>query len=118
MRYLQWQWAVIVCVILLSVFGFGGEASAQRASCPLLGLGSGMMSGVWGLGGGIFMLLFWGLIVVGAVLLIRWLMGAGRVSGGVQPAAGLQSPLEILKKRYAQGEINREQYESMKRDLE
>lgn len=31
--------------------------------------------------------------------------------------SGAESPLEILKKRYAEGEISKEEYEEMKRDL-
>lgn len=34
------------------------------------------------------------------------------------PTATSQSPLEILKARYARGEISREEYEQMRRDLE
>ena len=29
-----------------------------------------------------------------------------------------ESPIDILKKRYAKGEINKEQFEQMKKDLE
>jgi putative membrane protein len=67
----------------------------------------------WGMGfGGIFMILFWVLIVLGIVALVKWLSSAGG-SG----RSG-KSALEILKERYAKGEINREQYEQMRRDLE
>ena len=34
------------------------------------------------------------------------------------PAATSQRPVEVLKARYARGEINREEYEQMRRDLE
>jgi putative membrane protein len=32
-------------------------------------------------------------------------------------SSGSESPLEILKKRYAKGEISKEEYEEVKRDL-
>lgn len=64
----------------------------------------------WGMGfGWIFMLLFWALVILGIVALAKWLFSAGG-SG--------KRPLDILKERYARGEINGEQYEQMRRDLE
>jgi len=67
----------------------------------------------WGMGfGWIFMVLFWALIILGIVALARWLF----VAGGSGRSG--QRPLDILKERYARGEINREQYEQMRRDLE
>jgi putative membrane protein len=68
----------------------------------------------WGMGfGGIFMILFWALVVFGIVALAKWIFSAGNPGGG----AG-RRPLDVLKERYARGEINREQYEQMRRDLE
>lgn len=67
----------------------------------------------WGMGfGGIFMILFWVLIIVGIVALAKWLfsMPGSRGAGN--------RPLEILKERYARGEITQEQYEKMRRELE
>ena len=67
----------------------------------------------WGMGfGWIFMILFWALVVLGILALARWLFSTGG-SGGSGRA-----PLDVLKERYARGEINREQYEQMRRDLE
>jgi putative membrane protein len=72
---------------------------------------------MWGAGmwlGGLAMLIFWGALIVGAVLVVRLL-------GGLPPhdeRASRTSPLDILKRRYASGEINREQYEQMRKDLE
>ncbi|TAK80686.1 MAG: SHOCT domain-containing protein [Betaproteobacteria bacterium] len=73
----------------------------------------------WGMGfGGIFMILFWALIVVGIVALAKWLFSAGGSSGSAGTGGSGKSALDILKERYAKGEINREQYEQMRRDLE
>ena len=80
--------------------------------------GGGMMGwggfGGYGMGfvGWIFMLLFWGLIVVGVVLVVRWLWDQGRPGMG-----GADSSLEILKRRYARGEISKEEFDRMKQDL-
>ena len=68
------------------------------------------MWGAWGLGMMVMMLVFWGLVIAGLVVGIRWLVSHG---GGSGPARAL----EILRERYARGEITREQFETMKRDL-
>lgn len=76
--------------------------------------GNGMMDWGWPTHslGWIAMLLFWGLAIVGIVAAARWLLSRG--SGD----SATESALDILKKRYARGEIAREEYERMKRDLE
>ena len=63
--------------------------------------------------GWIFMILFWALIVVGLVALARWIFSTGDSIGGRRAPR----PLDILKERYARGEINRDQYEQMRRDV-
>ena len=80
--------------------------------------GPGMM-GNWGYGmmgwfGPIMMLVFWGLIIVALILLIRWLWG---VSQSKTEVKGSESPMDILKRRYASGEIDREEFEQKKQDL-
>ncbi len=74
------------------------------------------MSG-WGMGYGLFgwltMFLFWILIIAAVVLAVRWFMNEGKLKGLRKEA----TPLNILKKRYASGEIDREQFETMKRGL-
>ena len=77
------------------------------------------MMGPYGYGAGwmavglITMLLFWTLVIVAIVALFRWI----GVRGGPSPGVSAETPLEILKRRYALGEITKEQYESMKRDV-
>ncbi len=82
------------------------------------GMGPGMMG--WGYGTGwfgmIIMAAFWIAIIVGIVFLIRWLVISTRTGG--QGASSVDSPLEILKRRYARGEINKEEFEEKKKDLE
>ncbi len=60
--------------------------------------------------GMLFMALFWVAFIVGVVLVVKWLMGQGG-------AAREDSALDILKKRYARGEINKQEFEERKRDL-
>jgi putative membrane protein len=74
-------------------------------------------NGMTGAGMGLWMILglvFWVLIVAGVVLLVVWAVQKG-VSGGGSRSE--ESALEILKKRYARGEISKEEYEEKKRDL-
>ena len=75
------------------------------------------MGGGWGFGifGMVFMLVFWVLIIAGIVLVVRWLVEQGRP--GSASVSGGESALDILKKRYARGEIGKEEFERMKQDL-
>jgi putative membrane protein len=68
------------------------------------------MWGAWGVGMMLMMLVFWGLIIVGLVLGLRWLLTQGRESRS-------DTALDILRQRYARGEIDREEFEAKKRDL-
>jgi putative membrane protein len=71
------------------------------------------MAWMWGAGGlavMLMMLLFWGLVVAALVLVFRWLLTADR-------RQGQDSALEILRERYARGEIGREEFEARRRDL-
>lgn len=78
--------------------------------------GNGMMEN-WGMMNPvmwIFMILFWGLVIFGLICAVRWLAGLGKSDDGKEPS---QKPLDILKARYAKGEIDKEQFEQMKKDL-
>lgn len=65
----------------------------------------------WMFGG--FMWIFWILVLVGLFLLIRWLVIQGK-SGEKRDE---ESPMDVLKKRYARGEIEKEEFEQKKKDL-
>lgn len=64
--------------------------------------------------GWVFMVLFWVLIILGVVALLRWF---GISSDGSRNAPR-KTPLDILQERYARGEIERDEYEQKRRDLE
>lgn len=70
-----------------------------------------MMGPTWMMGGfgimGIWMVLFWGLIIWLVVVLVR--RTPERHEG--------ETALEILKRRYARGEISSEEYEAKKKEL-
>lgn len=65
---------------------------------PMMGMG---LSG---------MILFWGLLTAGTVFLIRWFIGETVIKRK-------DLALEILKKRYARGEINKQEFDERKRDV-
>lgn len=77
------------------------------------GYGYGMMGG-FGFGW-IFMILWWVIIIAGVVALVRWLGTSGSGAGGHGGAS--RQPLDILKERYARGEINEQEFQKIKRDL-
>ena len=75
-----------------------------------------MMSGLgvgYGLFGWLLMLLFWILIIAGIVLAVRWFFNEGKLNGSRVE----ETPLDILKKRYASGEIDKEEFETMRQEL-
>lgn len=113
--------ALVVALGLLLVVALGFSALMGGVMGPGMAgqgpVGPTMMPGhgwMWGLGmgfGGLVMLTFWGALIVGIVLLVRSMgVGGGPLSH--------RTPLDTLKRRYAAGEITREQYELMRKDLE
>ena len=79
-----------------------------------------MMGYGWGGGFGfVFMLVFWGLIIWGIFALVRGATGHGCCGRGHgEQGRGEKTPLDILKERYAKGEINKEEFDAKKKDLE
>ena len=68
--------------------------------------------------GVILMLLFWGGVIALVVLAIRAIVQPSQRKDQRNGSFLSETPLEILSKRYAQGEITREEYLEMRRDLE
>lgn len=66
----------------------------------------------WGMGLG--MLLFWGLLIAALVMLAQGFWGFSACAKRERE----KSALDILKERYARGEIEREEFGQKKRDLE
>jgi putative membrane protein len=81
------------------------------------GHGPGMMGRGFGMGwlGLIMMAVFWVVVIVAIIFLIRWLSVSS--SSKWHTLKPEESALEILKKRYARGEINKEEFEEKKKDL-
>ncbi len=110
---------IVVLVAGLAVLSLGGAGM-------MFGYGGYGMMGPWMMGrygypygygfnpvGSILSLVFSAMAIAGVVLLVIWFIRRVGVSS-LSP----ESPLEILKSRYARGEITKEQYEAMKADLQ
>ncbi len=69
---------------------------------------------MWGFGW-LGMILFWIAFIVVIVLVVKWLFQQGKTE--TRPPAQEESALDILKKRYVKGEINKEEFEQKKRDI-
>jgi|GEM_PF-458010 len=103
--------------LLESTFGVvpGAVLSQACSGSGCYGPGFGMMGpgfgyGGWGIFGGVFMLLFWALIIVLAVYLIKHLAGDKKKDTE-------NEAMKILMERYARGEITKEELEKMKSDI-
>jgi len=71
------------------------------------------MFGNHGFMGGGFMWIFWIAFIVGLFFLIKWIVQQNKPV----EQKHVENPIEILKKRYARGEINKEEFEQKKKDL-
>ena len=106
---------VLVLIVLVGPLLGGGMMGAGM----MWGPGGQVAGGGWSWGllmalGGLSMLAFWGALIVGIVLLIRWATGPGT---GERGRTG-ESATEILRRRYAAGEITADEYEQMRKRLE
>ncbi len=66
--------------------------------------------GAWGIGMMLMLLVLCGLVIVGFVFGIRWL-------GSQEKESRSDSAVEILRQRYARGEISKEEFEAKKREI-
>jgi putative membrane protein len=99
--------AILIVISLLwgSTLGWQGRGWGM--------MGPGMMGG-FGFGWfmPVLMILFWGLVIWGVVALVRGLSGPRHCD-----STAADSALEILKRRYARGEVSKKEYEEKKREL-
>ncbi len=105
----------VLGIILVVVFGFPLVMGIFMMGGTAM-MGPGMMGWGWAANPwwGILGMVFGLAVLVGLVLLVVWAVRQLAPAGG--PATS--RALEVLKERYARGEITREQYEQMRRDLE
>lgn len=87
-----------------------------QASSP--NYGSHMWDGGWHgwFFGPIMMIIFFAVAVAIVVLLVRWLTGGAQ--NKVPPSSHGKSPVDILKERFARGEIDKEEFEERRQVLD
>jgi putative membrane protein len=73
--------------------------------------------GMWGTGwfGWILMIIFWVAVIIGVMMLIRYLWSAQKQGPSTPDGT---DPMRFLKERYAKGDIDKEEFEERKRILE
>ena len=113
-----WIGLGVLAVLLLVVLpGFGGGTMmgfGPYGMRPFFGFGAPWVWSFWGVGL-LARVLFFGLVVF---LLVRLFRGRGFSAYRDEPNPTELPADEILRRRYAAGEISREQYEEMRRTLE
>jgi putative membrane protein len=70
--------------------------------------------GVLGFGMGLGMVIFWILMIVVVVIVVRMVLSAT----GTNSTTSTKSPMEILKERFARGEIDEEEFKRRRHELE
>ncbi len=99
---------------VLSMLGLSSAAWAQQQGGP--NYGPHMWGdGSWMFFGPMMMIVFIAVIVIVVVLIVRWLGGSGH-GGAPYPPPG-KTPRDILKERFAKGEIDTEEFEECRRTL-
>jgi putative membrane protein len=98
-------WIAGVAAVALPMAAQAQERAWDGGWHPMWG-----MWGAWGIGMLLVMLTFWVLVVVGLIALVRWLATQRR-------ELRTDTALEILRQRYARGEINKDEFDARKRDL-
>jgi putative membrane protein len=103
-----------------------GWAVVTWSATPIIALaqpgpqqgGAWHSGGMMGWGGGFGGPIIWVLVAVGVVALIIWLVHTVRRPGSSSgPSGPRRGNMDILKERYAKGEITKEEFQSMKKDL-
>ncbi len=101
--------AVIAQLVLVPLLVMAGMIGGMGM------MGGGMMNGgmMDGMGMMLLYFLFFMLVLVGVALLMIW--AVRRFGGGL--GSGREDPIEVLRARYARGEIGREEFERIREEL-
>ena len=109
-------------ISITKIIGFILCLAITLTSCgPIFGprgrVGPGMM-GSWGMGWfGIIFVIFILIVVIVAVIFVLPRLRQNHKIDGVKSSSGKSNALEMLKERYALGEIDKAEFEEKKKDL-
>ena len=124
-RGILWVLGILVLVLLIGPIFLGGMMGPGFTGPGMMGWSTTAGSAtnasgwLWGLGmglGGLMMLAFWGALIAGVVLLVRWAGGVSRPES-TTTRASTDDPLTIAQRRYASGEIDQATYERLSAEL-
>lgn len=114
------RWRLVIgvglAIIALLAVGFllgnslGDQTYLWRSPGSMMWGGYGSMHGF---GGGIAAFLFWGLVIIGGVALLAWGL-SGRAG---KPAEMSDGALDTLRRRFARGEIDQDEFERIRESL-
>ncbi len=114
MRYIA-STATFLSTVAFSTAAFADPSSGYSDGWHM---GWGMGRG-WGLGHGVFgvfwMVLFWGALIALIVFVVRYISGSSGRSG---PSELKSTPIDILRERFARGEIDKKEFDERRKILE
>lgn len=100
--------------VLFAMSGASSTAWAQQQAGPYHGAHM-WHDGPWMFVGPLMMIVFIAAAAAAVVLVVRWLGGSGQ-GLAPHPSPG-RAPLDILKERFARGEIDKDEFEERRRVL-
>jgi putative membrane protein len=99
----------LLAVVMIAASILIAGCAGYRGGCPWTDMG---MMGYYGFGG----VIMWILVIVLVAVVVYLIVQSSKIKSPT--GAQGESPLDILKKRYAKGEITKEEFESMKKDIQ
>lgn len=111
----------LIAAVAITAPAYMPTSAQAQSQTERYGYGPHMMwwdgGGYWMFLGPLFMILTLVVVIAAVALLVQWLGGSGQ---GLQPPRHLppgRTPLDILKERFAKGEIDKEEFEERRRIL-
>jgi putative membrane protein len=94
--------------VVLILFSFG---------CTMRPMDRSMRGWDQMMGHGAYVVFMWLILIIVAVVIVYLIFNRNKNTENPEGSSG-ESPIEILKTRYAKGEITKEEFERLKRDIE